>query len=207
MGNTLLTFQDQYYEHGGSLDPSKRGLTIGGYESAWLADLVAAWIFKETEKLFRQTSKYHGIYRDDGIVIFQDKWTIKNIYDWFYKDLQFTMSIWSPEEKKVYKYNKVIEIYGKNSFPFLDLQLFWNTNNELKFKVYMKENQQLKYLNYDSTHTKCCMRAIPYGLFKRLAKLTSINKRNINKKINELYPNHTKALKVAGLTPKKNFQV
>ena len=42
MGNTLLTFQDEYYKHGGSVDPDKRGLTIGGYESAWLADLVAA---------------------------------------------------------------------------------------------------------------------------------------------------------------------
>ena len=85
------------------------------------------------------------------------------------KDLQFTMSIWSPEEEKVYKYNKVIEIYGKNYFSFLDLQLFWNTNDELKFKVHMKENQKLKCLNSYSTHTKHCVKAIPCGLFKRLA--------------------------------------
>ena len=55
MGDTSLTFQDKYCEHGGSLDPSKRGLTIGGYESAWLANLVVAWILKQTENLFRTT--------------------------------------------------------------------------------------------------------------------------------------------------------
>ena len=66
----------------------------------------------------------------------------------------------------------------------------------------MKENQKLKYLNSDSTHTKCCMKAIPFGLFKRLAKLTSINKRIMNQKIDKLYPDHEKAFKIAGLAPK-----
>lgn len=47
------------------------------------------------------------------------------------------------------------------------------------------------------------MKAIPYRLFKRLAKLTSINKRNINRKIDDLCPDHAKALKIAGLSPKK----
>ena len=41
MSNTLLTFGDKYYEYGGSMDLNKRGLTIGGYESTWLADLVS----------------------------------------------------------------------------------------------------------------------------------------------------------------------
>jgi hypothetical protein len=39
MGNTLLTFVDKYYEYGGNLDVEDRGLTIGGYKSAWLANL------------------------------------------------------------------------------------------------------------------------------------------------------------------------
>ena len=49
MGNTLISFKDELYEYGGSVNPMKRGLTIGGYESAWLADLVASWIFEKTE--------------------------------------------------------------------------------------------------------------------------------------------------------------
>ena len=67
----------------------------------------------------------------------------------------------------------------------------------------MKENQKLKYLNSDSTHTNNCLKAIPFGIFGRLAKLASPSKKKLNTKINELYPDHAKALKIAGLEPKK----
>ena len=67
----------------------------------------------------------------------------------------------------------------------------------------MKENQKLKYSNSDSTHAKCCLKAIPNGIFGRLAKLTSALRKNLNTTIDELCPNHTKALKIAGLVPKR----
>ena len=82
MGNTLLSFRDQYYKHCGSCNPLDRGLNIGGCESAWLADLVAAWILEKTESLFRRTSNFHGIHRDDGVVIFKNKWNVKQIDCW-----------------------------------------------------------------------------------------------------------------------------
>ena len=41
MGNTILTFLEKYYEYGAQDDIMEKGLTIRGYESAWLADLVA----------------------------------------------------------------------------------------------------------------------------------------------------------------------
>lgn len=44
----------------------ENGLTIGGYESAWLADLVASYISENTEECF-EDSLFNGIYRDDGI--------------------------------------------------------------------------------------------------------------------------------------------
>jgi hypothetical protein len=40
MSSTLLTIVDKYYEYDGDKDPEEKGPTIGGYESAWLADLV-----------------------------------------------------------------------------------------------------------------------------------------------------------------------
>ena len=79
------------------------------------------------------------------------------------KDLQFTTSIWNPDEdgishieieEGIFKCNDVIQIHGKYHFPFLDLQLQWNINDELRFKVCVKENQKLKYLNSNSTHAK-----------------------------------------------------
>jgi hypothetical protein len=36
MENTLLTFQDQYYIYDADQSLDEKGLTIGGYESAWL---------------------------------------------------------------------------------------------------------------------------------------------------------------------------
>ena len=49
MCNTLISFEDQYYEYDGGKDPEEKGLTIGGYESAWLADLVGAYILANTQ--------------------------------------------------------------------------------------------------------------------------------------------------------------
>jgi hypothetical protein len=58
--------QDEYWEYSGDKSVEERGLTIGGYESAWLADLVAAYILENSTELF-EISKYYGIYRDDGL--------------------------------------------------------------------------------------------------------------------------------------------
>lgn len=46
MKNTLVSFTDKYYEYGRDMDGEKRGLTICGFESAWLTDLVAAYLLK-----------------------------------------------------------------------------------------------------------------------------------------------------------------
>jgi hypothetical protein len=61
---------------------TKKGLsTIGGYESAWLADLVAAYVLKNTAHLFADAI-YDGIYRDDGLVVFKGNWSRSKITDW-----------------------------------------------------------------------------------------------------------------------------
>ena len=45
MSSTLLTFEDKYYEYGEKGIETKV-LAIGGYESAFLADLVASYLSK-----------------------------------------------------------------------------------------------------------------------------------------------------------------
>ena len=82
MCNTLITFIDKYYKYGGFENINERGLTIGGYKSAWLADLVASYIFYSTKDLFVNTTLHYGICRDDGIIFLRGKWTNKNIYKW-----------------------------------------------------------------------------------------------------------------------------
>jgi hypothetical protein len=44
MGN-ILTFLDKYYKYGVDPDPNRCGLTIGGFESAFKADLKVFYIF------------------------------------------------------------------------------------------------------------------------------------------------------------------
>jgi hypothetical protein len=52
MKSTLFTFQDKYYEYDGEEDTDNQGLTIGGYKSAWLADLVGAYILDNTLQIY-----------------------------------------------------------------------------------------------------------------------------------------------------------
>jgi hypothetical protein len=48
---------------------SNRGLAIGGFESAWLADVVASYLLENTCSHFNGNTVYRGIYRDDGLVV------------------------------------------------------------------------------------------------------------------------------------------
>ena len=48
MSHTLIIFINEYYEYSGSNNPENRGLIIGGYESAWLADLVESYKLDNT---------------------------------------------------------------------------------------------------------------------------------------------------------------
>ena len=50
MFSTFVTFQDNYFEYKGQgRDPDNQGLTIGRYESAFCADLVASRILEKCQ--------------------------------------------------------------------------------------------------------------------------------------------------------------
>jgi hypothetical protein len=51
MSNILITtFEDKHFEYDGEKNTDGKDLTIGGYESAWLADLVAAYVQRPRTK-------------------------------------------------------------------------------------------------------------------------------------------------------------
>ena len=76
MGNTLITFRDKYYEYGVEEDPKERALTIGGYDSAWLADLVAGYLMEKAEENNHfDNTHFVGMYRDDGNLAFKGSLT------------------------------------------------------------------------------------------------------------------------------------
>jgi hypothetical protein len=70
MGNTLLTFVNKYHKYGGNLDVEDRGLTIGGYQLAWLANLCMAYVMDNSRDILDEPI-YEGIYRDDSITVFE----------------------------------------------------------------------------------------------------------------------------------------
>ena len=52
---TLISFDDEYYEfHGG--EKEEQGLAIGGYQAAFLADLVASYLFDRAKARFYPTT-------------------------------------------------------------------------------------------------------------------------------------------------------
>eukprot|EP00957_Ditylum_brightwellii_P026628 2013265-Ditylum_brightwellii.AAC.1 len=72
MKNTLVSFRDKYFNYKGAakgddLTVEDSALAIGGFESAFLADLVASYLFEMTGKKFIE-ARYKSIYRDDGLM-------------------------------------------------------------------------------------------------------------------------------------------
>lgn len=210
MENTLLTFQDQYYVYDGDRSLDEKGLTIGGYESAWLADLVAAYILEHVEENFSETS-FYGMYRDDGFVVFNSKKTKTQIQTWLNNFqltvdelcdnsfLQFKAVMWQ-SDGRASRATANLSVDTNQSFPYLDMEMYWSGRGGLRFRVHLKPNQQLLYLNRGSSHTSPCYRAIKSGVLGRLAKLTSATAANLGRPMHQLYPEHTKALQQAGLS-------
>ena len=46
MGNTIITFRNKSCEYGVNDNPMERGITIGGYYSAWLEYMVAGYLLE-----------------------------------------------------------------------------------------------------------------------------------------------------------------
>ena len=75
--STLLTFGRKSFEYGekGIL---KKGLTIVGYESDFLADLVASYLFDHCNNHFKEVL-WKGIYVHDGLLVFKGKKSLLEI--------------------------------------------------------------------------------------------------------------------------------
>jgi hypothetical protein len=207
-------FRGKYYEYNGingDVDPDERALTIGGFESAWLADLVAAFLLEVTSHCFRRTTIFAGMYHDDGLLVFRGKRSVPELTKWWHKlqteinevaegsYFQVTMVVWEPggTDRMV----GPVSVSASPSFPYLDMELFWSRSGALNFRIHLKDNQRLQYLNRGSTHTRAVFAAIPHGVLGRLARLTSLTDESKDLKLNQLYPNHAHALLQARIAP------
>jgi hypothetical protein len=157
MSNTLLDFDGKYYEYDGGKDVDIKGLTIGGYESAFLADLVMAYlleVLEEEDKEFFSEMAYFKVYRDDGMAIIKEKRTGTQMQEWLqvFQDkaneitgneyLKFTAVIWDQDSLEDGEGLKV-KIDKSDFYPFLDMRLTWNDEGNLKYGVFLKPNKNL----------------------------------------------------------------
>ena len=210
MISTLISFDSEYCEyHGGEIE--EQGLAIGGYESAFLADLVASYLFEKSKLNFRPKI-YHRIYQDDGLVVFKGKKKAIEIKDWLEefqqtvntatgnRHLQFNAEIWtnganSPTTEK----EDQVQIVTNDEFPFFYMKMSWSPEGDLQFRVFSKRVQQLKYADKESNHTPITLRAIPSGVLNCLDKLTSRNTYIQAEAVENIYPAHANNLRKAGL--------
>jgi hypothetical protein len=130
-------------EYGGEAEVEEKGLTIGGYESAWLADLVAAYLLENEVVIFNPT-EFHGIYRDDGFVVFKDDPLKSEVAEWLRKFqervdelaeskfLKFMMVIWGKDKEDRRKHNNV-SVNRCDYFPYLDMEMYWSDEGDLRF--------------------------------------------------------------------------
>ena len=209
MGNTIVTFRDKFYEYGVNADPMERGLTIGGYDSAWLADMVAGYLLELADDHFAMTS-FFGMYRDDGNVIFEGEKSNDDIKDWLAhfqakvnedvggNDIQFTMDIWRPGKPSETIVPKILKVVGTEIFPYLDIGMKFDESQDLYFELYSKPGYTSKYLNLKSHHPASCKKAVPRGVSIRLAGLTTETAQNSNLSLSTIYPKVHKALQTSG---------
>jgi hypothetical protein len=73
MGNTIVLFLDKYYKYVVDPYPEKQGLTIGGFKSAFLADLEASYRFDKLKYIWERHVRFLGTYHDDEIIVFNGK--------------------------------------------------------------------------------------------------------------------------------------
>ena len=196
MDGSIMQFGGEYYRYVGAQRSGEASLSIGGFESAFYADLVMSFIFQKAQLagLFEDFAVI-GIYRDDGFAISRDRVSDEWLDSWlqrfqgyvssFAPSIEFTLEKWSRKT---------------DSLSFLDLEFSWDLNGFLAWKVYKKPGTILKYLNHDSPgHTAKMVGNIQTNVLERLARLTSINSCSENSTIESFYPEHTAALDKAGL--------
>ena len=216
MSNNYISFLDEFFVYKGAGGGNDVALAISGHESAFFADLVVSYVFEmlQLRGMFEEAI-YRGIYRDDGLFVMKGLWSSEKTRSWLksFQDevddivggdyLVFTASVWNPESIESEVEIDRVSVISDDYLPFLDVQMCWNAKGNLEFSVYQKPNQRLKYVGSDSTHTPATRRAIPNGVFQRLAKLMTETKELEKVPVNWKYPDHGGYLVDAGLRPTK----
>lgn len=81
-----------------------------------------------------------------------------------------------------------IQVLNDEIIPYLDVNIGYNADGDVDFKVGMKKGTCLKYVNKSSNHSSTVLKEVPRGVFERLTKLTTMTDERRKMHIEELYP-------------------
>eukprot|EP00957_Ditylum_brightwellii_P050243 3810345-Ditylum_brightwellii.AAC.1 len=99
-----------------------------------------------------------------------------------------------------------VTVIRDSAFLFLDMRIEWDDDiGEMKFSVFQKPNQALKYVDRNSAHQPTTFKSIANGVFTWLARLTLRSVANGDAQIDDVYPDHAEALFTADLAPLTDF--
>jgi hypothetical protein len=160
MGNTLIDYGGKYYEYDGDKTIEERGLTIGGFESAWLADLAIAYILEdmgESKPALFDRLGYLGFYRDDGFTYFNGRLTVREMENWLHDfqmgvnevvgddSIKFTADIFQPiKDGYVQDKKSPVSVNFDSFFPFLDMKMTWSKSRNLQFGIFYETQPTTK---------------------------------------------------------------
>lgn len=102
----------------------------------------------------------------------------------------FMAEVWGKEANDSTP-SKLITVNTGKKFQYLNIELLLEFDS-IRFGLYLKPNEKLKYLNKWSVHMNAMFKIIPNGEIGQLAKLTSKTKKSENKKIHDFLLNMQK---------------
>lgn len=195
---SCFEFRDKFYQYLGTAEcMSESGAGQGAWESADLSDLTGNFIFEKlhAENEISKELSYQKLYRDDSIIIFDRKLESHEITAWKEKFDKFVSKI--TENRVVF----TLETLGECGLNFLDTTLYFNKTGELHFKLFMKKETSLKYLNSSSCHSNSVKDNIKFSVVRRLANLVTELPETF--KLCDEFPEQANALLKSNLCDKK----
>ncbi len=82
MWNKFVTLRGKYYKYGVDPDPDWQQFTIGGFESAFLANPEVKYIFEKLHHLLQRQVCFIGTYPDDELIVFHGQQSDDWLLNW-----------------------------------------------------------------------------------------------------------------------------
>ena len=135
-------------------------VTMSVYDGAEVCKLVRTFL------LYKLSLKYNkdniGLYRDDGLAIFKNISGPKS--EKVKKDIQ-----------KLFKENELDIVIQCNMKMINHLNVTLNLENST-YRSYQKENNQMKYIHFESSHPPSIIKQLPLSIESRLSSLSCSKK-------------------------------